>query len=69
MIGKLPKKGQLEMFRPLLEDFIDMNNELVLLLKSIDWSCFEKEFSIYYYDKGAPSVPLCCIPNIKSIIG
>lgn len=36
------------MFRPLLEDFIDMNHELVLLSNSIDWSYFEKEFSIYY---------------------
>jgi IS5 family transposase len=58
MIGKLPKKGQLDMFRPLLEDFIDMNHELVLLSNSIDWSYFEKEFSIYYSHKGAPSVPI-----------
>jgi IS5 family transposase len=58
MIGKLPKKGQLDMFRPLLEDFIDLNHELVLLSNSIDWSYFEKEFSIYYSSKGAPSVPI-----------
>ena len=58
MIGKLPKKGQLDIFRPLLEDFIDMNHELVLLSNSIDWSYFEKEFSIYYSHKGAPSVPI-----------
>ena len=58
MIGKLPKKGQLDMFRPLLEDFIDMNHELVLLSNSIDWSYLENELSIYYSDKGAPSVPI-----------
>jgi len=58
MIGKLPKKGQLDMFRPLLEDFIDMNHELVLLSNSIDWSYFENEFLPYYSDKGAPSVPM-----------
>jgi len=58
MIGKLAKKEQLDMFRPMLEDFIDMNHELVLLSESIDWSYFEKEFSIYYSDKGAPSVPI-----------
>lgn len=46
------------MFRPLLEDFIDMNHELVLLSNSIDWSYFEKEFSIYYSSKGVPSVPI-----------
>ncbi len=53
MIGKLPKKGQLDMFRPLLEDFIDLNHELVLLSNSIDWSYFEKEFSTYYSPTGA----------------
>lgn len=58
MIGKLPEKGQRELFRPMLEDFIDMNQELVLLSKKIDWSYFEEEFSVYYSDKGAPSVPI-----------
>lgn len=59
MIGKSPEKGQRDLFRPLLEDFIDMNHELVLLADQIDWSYFEKEFSIYYSsDKGAPSVPI-----------
>jgi IS5 family transposase len=58
MIGKLPEKGQRELFRPMLEDFIDMNQELVLLSKRIDWGYFEKEFSVYYSDKGAPSVPI-----------
>jgi IS5 family transposase len=58
MIGKLPEKGQRELFRPMLEDFIDMNQELVLLSKKIDWSYFEKEFSVHYSDKGAPSVPI-----------
>ena len=48
MIGKSPEKGQRDLFRPLLEDFIDMNHELVLLADQIDWSYFEKEFSIYY---------------------
>jgi len=58
MIGKLPKKGQRDLFRPLLEDFIDMNHELVLLANKIDWSYFEKEFSSYYSKNGAPSVPI-----------
>ena len=33
MIGKLAKKGQMDLFRPQLEDFIDPNHELVLLSK------------------------------------
>lgn len=58
MLGKLQKKGQLDIFRPLLEDFIDMNHELVLLSRKIEWDYFEKELSVYYSDKGAPSVPI-----------
>jgi IS5 family transposase len=58
MIGKLPESSQRDLFRPRLEDFINMNQELVLLSKKIDWSYFEKEFSKYYSDKGAPSVPI-----------
>jgi IS5 family transposase len=38
MIGKLPPKSQRDLFRPLLEDFIDMRHELVLLSNKIDWS-------------------------------
>lgn len=58
MIGKLQEKGQRDLFRPMLEDFIDMTHELVLLSQAIDWSYFEREFSVYYSDKGAPSVPI-----------
>jgi len=41
----------------MLEDFIDMNHELVLLTNKIGWSYVEKELGVYYSDKGAPSVP------------
>ncbi len=58
MIGKSPKKEQRNLFRPMLEDFIDMNHELVLLANKIEWSYFEKEPGVYYSDKGAPSVPI-----------
>ena len=58
MIGNSPKKEQRDLFRPLLEDFIDMNHELVLLANKIDWNYFEKELGIYYSSNGAPSVPI-----------
>jgi len=58
MLGKLPVKSQRELFRPILEDFIDMKHELVLLSKKIEWKYFEEDFSPYYSDKGAPSVPI-----------
>ncbi|MDL2261998.1 transposase [Bacteroidales bacterium OttesenSCG-928-I21] len=58
MIGKLPIKSQRNLFRPMLDDFIDPKHELVLLANAVDWSYFEKEFSQYYSEKGAPSVPI-----------
>jgi IS5 family transposase len=58
MKGKSPIKSQREFFRPLLEDFIDMRHELVLLGNKIDWNYFEKGFAPYYSNTGAPSVPV-----------
>jgi len=58
MIGKSPIKTQRELFRPLLEDFIDMRHELVLLGNKIDWNYFENEFALNYSEHGAPSVPI-----------
>jgi IS5 family transposase len=58
MIGNSPIKSQRDLFRPMLEEFIDMRHELVLLGNKIDWNYFEQEFAQYYSDKGAPSVPI-----------
>lgn len=59
MTGKLQEKSQRELFRPQLEDFIDMNHQLVLLSKAIDWSYFDQEFApCYSSNKGRPSVPI-----------
>jgi len=46
-------------FEVALESFIDMNHELVLLSKQIDWDAVESEFAQYYcVDNGRPSVPI-----------
>ena len=58
MIGKSPVQNQGELFRPMLSEFIDMNHELVLLSKKIDWNYFEKEFSQFYSNTGQPSMPI-----------
>jgi IS5 family transposase len=58
MTGKSPKKEQRDLFRPMLEDFIDMNHESVLSANKIGRSYFEKEPGVYYSYKGAPSVPI-----------
>ncbi len=56
MIGKSPKKDRRDLLRPMTEDFIDMNHELVLSANKTDRSYFEKERVVYYPDKGAPGV-------------
>jgi IS5 family transposase len=58
MLGKSPNNCQKNLFLPLLSEFIDMNHELVLLAKKIDWSYFEKEFAPLYSNTGQPSIPL-----------
>lgn len=58
MIGKLPEKEQLDLFRPRLIDFIDMNHELVLLSESIYLDYLEGELSGYYSPLASPSVPI-----------
>ena len=57
MVGKL-QKNERELFRTRLEDLINPNHELALLAKKIDWKYFEDEFSRYYSENGAPSVPI-----------
>ena len=37
MIDKKPSEHQMSIFEVALESFIDMNHELVLLSKQIDW--------------------------------
>ncbi len=59
MIGKTDKTPQLNIFKILLKDFIDLNHELCLLSKKIDWDKVENDFSPYYCeDNGRPSIPL-----------
>ena len=58
MIGKTEDQNQRNMFNPLLNDFIDMKHELVLLSNKIDWGYFEKEFSGYYPNVGQPAMPI-----------
>ena len=64
MIGKTDKEPQLNIFKIPLNQFIDLNHELCLLSKKIDWDKVEEDFSEYYcQDNGRPSIP------IRKIIG
>jgi len=64
MIGKIDKEPQLDIFKVPLKQFIDVNHELCLLSKKINWEKLEEDFSQYYCaDNGRPSIP------IRKIVG
>ena len=58
MIGKQDKTPQLSIFDTPLERFINLDHELCVLSKKINWDSIEKDFSIYYSTIGRPSVPI-----------
>jgi IS5 family transposase len=58
MIGSLPNRTQRDIFRPLLTDFLDPDQKLVLLADAIDWPYFEDEFAEFYSQTGQPAVPI-----------
>ncbi len=63
MLNKIPKQPQLNMYKTILVNFINMNHELCQLADKIDWDGLEKEFAPYYSHTGRPSVP------IRTIVG
>ena len=58
MLGKSPNQDQKNLFQPLLKDFINMENELVLLSEKIDWHFLEESFSDLYSETGTPAKPI-----------
>ena len=49
---------QTNLFRPLLLDFINTKNELVILSQQVNWSRIEGELAQYYTNFGAPAKPI-----------
>jgi hypothetical protein len=45
MLKKMPLQPQLEIFKTLLSNFINPQDELCLFAKEIDWDYLEKEFA------------------------
>ena len=58
MKGIIIRNPQLNVFRVPLVNIINMDHELVILSKRIDWDSVEKEFSVYYPELGRPAVPV-----------
>ena len=58
MIGKSRSQNQQNLFKPLLNEFINLNHKLALLADKIDWKYFEDAFSEYYSNTGKPAMPI-----------
>ena len=58
MTGTSAIKSQRDMFRPLLTDFIDTDQELVILADRMDWDYFEDAFAGLYSHTGQPAMPI-----------
>ena len=58
MVGKQDNTPQLSIFDTALERFINLEHELCVLSKKIDWNSIEKDFTVYYSKIGRPSVPI-----------
>ena len=63
MVGKQDMTPQISIFDTPIKRFINLNHELCILSKQIDWEKIESDFSIYYSNIGRPSVP------IRKIVG
>ncbi|MCW3808123.1 IS5 family transposase [Plebeiibacterium marinum] len=58
MVGKQDNTPQLSIFDTPLEKFINLEHELCVLSRQIDWDKVEADFSVYYSDFGRPSLPI-----------
>ena len=58
MTGTPPDTSQRDMFQPLLTDFIDPDQELVILADRMDWAYFEQAFASLYSHTGQPAMPI-----------
>jgi IS5 family transposase len=58
MLGKKEKNPQLTISQTPLIHFIDPGHDLCRLAKQVNWDQVEKDFAVFYSNKGAPSVPM-----------
>jgi IS5 family transposase len=66
MLGKSPVQTtpQMELFRPLLASFINLNHELIQLGNQLDWQGLESHFAPLYSSTGTPSKPIRLIVGL-----
>ena len=58
MRGNSPDQNQLNLFKPVLKQIINPNNELVILADTYPWEELEDSFSSLYSHTGTPSKPI-----------
>lgn len=58
MIGKSPNELQKHLFLPNLTDFINLEHQLCLMARKIDWQQFETDLAPLYASVGTPAKPI-----------
>src|SRR3990172_12404606 len=58
MLGKKEKNPQLNISETPLIHFINPGHDLCKLAKQVNWDQVEKDFAVFYSNKGAPSIPM-----------
>ena len=58
MIGKATSRIQMDLFRPMLHEFINKEHELVTLSHRINWRYFKRSFARHYSRLGKPAMPI-----------
>lgn len=58
MLGKSPDQNQKNLFRPLLNEFINPSHPLVILANKLPWNELEREFAPLYSHTGTPGKPV-----------
>lgn len=58
MLGKKEKNPQLIISETPLIHFIDPCHDLCIRAKLVNWDKVEKDFGVFYSNKGAPSIPM-----------
>lgn len=58
MIGKFTPTGQTDLFRMRLDQIVNLQHELIILSKELDWKWIEGELAGYYSEEGRPAIPV-----------
>ncbi len=57
MLGKYLPQDQNDLFRMRLDQMVNMNHEMIVLSREVDWNWIENEFKNTYSEVGSRAYP------------